>query len=151
MQIMNEQLPTAPERPFSGSLERLRAARLRPTRQRLVLARLLFDQGEARHVTAEMLHRETLAAGHKVSLATVYNTLHQFTAGGLLRQIVVDAGRTYFDTNTSEHNHYYIEDEGRLVDIGQHVFGSDSLPELPEGTKITRIDVVVRLSRKFSE
>ncbi len=148
---MDEQRIDASKRPFAGSLERLRAVQLRPTRQRLALARLLFEQGEDRHITAEMLHREALTAGHKVSLATVYNTLHQFTAVGLLRQIVVDAGRTYFDTNTSEHNHYYFEDEGELADIEGQDFGAGHLPAPPVGTKVSRVDVIVRLSRKNSK
>ncbi|HAP99277.1 MAG TPA: transcriptional repressor, partial [Rhodospirillum rubrum] len=103
-------------RPFRPILEKLRKAGLRPTRQRLALARLMFDAGN-RHVTAETLHTEAMDAGVSVSLATVYNTLHQFTEGGLLREVVVDPGRSYFDTNTSEHYHFYFEVSGELVDI----------------------------------
>src|SRR5581483_4330848 len=98
------------------SAARLRAAGLRPTRPRVALAGLLFAHGN-RHVTAEMLHAEAAKAGVKVSLATVYNALHQFTEAGLLRQVVVDAARSYFDTNTGEHQHFFCEDDGRLVDI----------------------------------
>jgi Fe2+ or Zn2+ uptake regulation protein len=79
-------------------IERLRAVGLRPTRQRLALTQLLFNRGD-RHVTAEQLHGEALASAIPVSLATVYNTLHQFTAAGLLREVVVEPGRSYFDTN----------------------------------------------------
>ena len=92
--------------------ERLRTAGLRPTRQRVELAGLLF-KGRDRHVTAESLHDEVASAGMKVSLATVYNTLHQFTEAGLLRQVVVDAARGYFDTNTGDHQHFFLEEEGR--------------------------------------
>src|ERR1700739_2250666 len=97
----------------STVLERLRAVNLRPTRQRLALARLLLENGE-RHVTAEQLHGEALAAGIGVSLATVYNTLHQFTHSGLLHEVVVEPGRSYFDTNTSDHHHFFCEVTGKL-------------------------------------
>ena len=95
---------------------RLRHAGLRPTRQRVELAGLLFKDRD-RHVTAESLHDEVAKAGVKVSLATVYNTLHQFTDAGLLRQVIVDAARSYFDTNTGDHQHFFLEKEGLLIDI----------------------------------
>ncbi len=123
---------------------RLKAAGLRPTRQRLVLANLLFGSGD-RHVTAEMLHEEAVAAGERVSLATVYNTLHQFKSGGLLREIALDGLKAYFDTNTSNHNHFYIEDGGVLMDIPGDAIRVDGLPQPPPGMKISHIDVVVRL------
>src|SRR5262245_7982586 len=88
------------------NVEKLRKAGLRPTRQRLALAQLLFGRGD-RHVTAEGLHEEAVGAGMPVSLATVYNTMHQFTAAGLLREVTVDGTRTYFDTNTGDHHHFY--------------------------------------------
>jgi Fur family iron response transcriptional regulator len=132
------------ERPFSKVLDRLRAAELRPTRQRLALAKLLFEQGD-RHITAERLHEEALAAGVSVSLATVYNTLHQFTAAGLLREIVVDATCSYFDTNVSEHHHLFFEESGRLEDIAGQDLVVSGLPAAPEGTEISRVDVIVRL------
>lgn len=136
---------TAP-RPFANAIELLRAAHLRPTRQRLALARLLFESGD-RHVTAEQLHGEATAASVAVSLATVYNTLHQFVAANLLREVVVDPGRSYFDTNVSDHHHFFIEDTGKLVDIpGNHVAVSD-LPAPPAGTAVRRVDVVIRLER----
>ncbi|MEQ8935098.1 MAG: Fur family transcriptional regulator [Amphiplicatus sp.] len=94
------------KRPYSDAIERLRSVGLRPTRQRLALAKLLFD-GRDRHLTAEKLHVEAQAAAIPVSLATVYNTLHQVTDAGLLREIAVDASRSYFDTNTSDHHHFF--------------------------------------------
>src|SRR5258707_11110930 len=103
-------------RPFSNALDRLRRVGLRPTRQRLALARLLFDKG-SRHVTAEQLHGEAVDATVRVSLATVYNTLHQFTTVGLLKEVVVEPGRSYFDTNVEDHHHFFFEDSGRLLDI----------------------------------
>lgn len=133
-------------RPYSQVLEQLRTAGLRPTRQRLALAKLLFD-GDDRHVTAEMLHGEAMQKGVRVSLATVYNTLHQFTSVGLLSEIVVDSHRSYFDTNISRHHHFYFEDSGHLEDIPANEIIVAQLPKLPAGTSLNRIDVVVRVSQ----
>ncbi len=133
------------ERPYSGSIERLKAVGLRPTRQRLALARLLFD-GDNRHLSAEQLHDEALAAAVRVSLATVYNTLHQFTAAGLLREVVVDPERSYFDTNVEDHHHFYFEDSGQLEDIPGDEVGLRKLPAPPEGTRLSRVDIVIRVA-----
>jgi Fur family iron response transcriptional regulator len=130
--------------------QKVRHAGLRPTRQRLALARLLFAQGD-RHLAAEDLHEEAVAAGVPVSLATVYNTLHQFTDAGLLRSLAVEGSKTYFDTNTSDHHHFFIEEENRLVDIDatDGPVSILNLPEPPEGMEIVNIDIVVRVrSRK---
>jgi Fur family iron response transcriptional regulator len=134
------------EKRHSDNLDdRLRAAGLRPTRQRRDLANLLFGEGD-RHVTAELLHREAAEAGIRVSLATVYNTLHQFTEAGLLREVVVDAQRSYFDTNTGHHHHFYNTADQELTDIpGDHV-AITTLPSPPEGTEIHEVDVVVRVA-----
>ena len=124
--------------------ERLRAARLRPTRQRVALARLLFD-GCDRHVTAEVLHEEAIARKVPVSLATVYNTLHQFTEVGLLREVAVEGAKTFFDTNTSNHYHFFCETSGKLVDIETASIRIEGLPQAPDGMAISRVDVLVRL------
>ncbi len=134
-------------RPYADALDRLRKAQLRPTRQRLALAKLLFSTGD-RHVTAEALHKEALANRVRVSLATVYNTLHQFTQAGLLREVVVDPTRSYFDTNTSRHHHFYWEDGQELADIPDQALAIEHLPQPPEGAEIAGVDVVVRLRRK---
>lgn len=134
----------APSRPFNHVLDRFRSAGLRPTRQRLALARLLF-QGHDRHIAAEELHVEALAASVRVSLATVYNTLHQFTEAGLLREIVVAGGCSYFDTNMSDHHHFFFEDSGRLEDIPGHLVAISSLPDPPAGTEVHRVDVIIRV------
>lgn len=126
--------------------ERLRRAGLRPTRQRVALANLLFAGGD-RHVTAEELHAEAVRARLPVSLATVYNALNQFTEAGLLREVAIEGQRTYFDTNTSNHFHFFIEDERRLVDIPGDGLRVTGVPEVPEGTRVGRIDVIVRLER----
>ena len=131
-------------RPYTDALERLRGAALRPTRQRMALTRLLFD-GDDRHVTAEALYKEARAADVRVSLATVYNTLHQFTAAGLLREVVVAATRSYFDTNTSHHHHFYCQDTGMLADIPGDTISVGDLPPPPKGTRVDRVDVVVRV------
>ncbi len=125
----------------------IRQAGLRPTRQRIALAQLLFG-GEDRHVTAELLHSEVEAIGEQVSLATVYNTLHQFKRAGLVRELAIDSTKTYFDTNTSNHNHYLLEPDGVLMDIPGHEIRVDGLPTPPEGTRISHIDVVVRLVKE---
>jgi len=125
-------------------VELVRDAGLRPTRQRLALARLLFN-GIDRHVTAEQLHSESLSQGNSVSLATVYNTLHKFTAAGLLRELVVDAGRSYFDTNASAHHHLYFEDSEKLSDISSDNVTIGEFPVLPDGAEITRIDIIIRV------
>jgi Fur family iron response transcriptional regulator len=124
----------------------LRRAGLRPTRQRIALATLLFGNGD-RHVTAELLHEEAVRAGERVSLATVYNTLHQFKAAGLLREIAIGGQRAYFDTNTSNHNHFFIQENegGRLVDIPGDSIRVDGVPEPPDHLQISHVDVVVRL------
>ena len=126
--------------------EKLRLAGLRPTRQRLALAELLFN-GEDRHVSAEALHQEAVAAKIPVSLATVYNTLNQFTDAGLLREVAIEGDRTFFDTNTSNHFHYYLGDNGGLIDIDEPGVSVTGLPALPPGTEIDRVDVIVRLRK----
>jgi len=133
------------ERPYSQALQRLQRAGLRPTRQRLALGRLLFD-GCDRHVTAEQLHAQAVAARVSVSLATVYNTLNQFTQAGLLREVVVEPGRSYFDTNTDEHHHLFHERTGLLQDIPSGALTVAGLPEPPPGARVARVDVVVRLT-----
>jgi Fur family iron response transcriptional regulator len=125
-------------------MQKLREAGLRPTRQRLALANLLFAGGD-RHLTAEELHAEAVDALIPVSLATVYNTLNQFTSAGLLREVAIEGERTYFDTNTSNHFHFYLEEEKRLIDIPCGGVSVAGLPNPPEGLQVSRIDVIVRL------
>lgn len=126
---------------------KLREAGLRPTRQRLVLAGLLFG-GQDRHVTAEQLHQEALAQGAKISLATIYNALNQFTAAKLLREVAIEGAKTYFDTNTADHFHFYLENEGTLMDIENPGVTVEGLPLAPQGKRISRIDVIVRLRER---
>lgn len=127
--------------------KRVRDAGLRPTRQRVALGNLLFAKGD-RHLSAEELHEEALAAGVPVSLATVYNALHQFTEAGLLRILAVEGSKTYFDTNTSDHHHFFVEGENRIFDIAAGPVEIVNLPEPPEGMEIANVDIVVRLRPK---
>jgi Fur family iron response transcriptional regulator len=130
--------------PLSNALDRLRAVGLRPTRQRLALARLLLENGD-RHITAEQLHGEAAGAAIRVSLATIYNTLHQFTEAGLLREVVVEPGRSYFDTNTDDHHHFFCEATGKLQDIPGRDVVISGYPLPPGGTEICRVDVIIRV------
>lgn len=132
---------------FQSVDTRLRQAKLRPTRQRLALADLLFAKGD-RHVSAENLFEEAKKAGVAISLATVYNTLHQFTESGLLKAIAIDSNRTYFDTNVGDHNHFYVEGTDELIDMPDNVIRFENLPSPPEGMEISGIDVVVRIRRQ---
>ncbi len=134
-------------RPLRSIAQLLREAGLRPTRQRLALGALLFEGGD-RHVTAELLHAEAVGVGHHVSLATVYNTLHQFKRAGLLRELAINGAKAYFDTNTSNHNHFFVEVEGALRDIPGDAIRVGGVPQPPEGMEIKHIDVVVRLVPK---
>ena len=132
------------QRPSPMVVERLRQVGLRPTRQRVSLAQLLFDVPD-RHVTAEQLHGEAVAAAIRVSLATVYNTLHQFTAAGLMREVVVEPGRSYFDTNIDNHHHFFCESTGHLQDIPGELVKVGELPQPPAGAEIRRVDVIIRV------
>ena len=136
-------------RPYAAALERLKRHQLRPTRQRLALVKLLFDKGD-RHLSADQLHGEAAAAGVRVSLATIYNTLNQFTAAGLLREVMVEPGRAFFDTNVSDHHHFLVAETGELLDIPGGDIALDRLPSPPAGTTIDRVDVIVRLAKQPS-
>ena len=133
--------------PFSDLRDKLRRVGLRPTRQRVSLGWLLFAKGD-RHVTAEKLYDEARQARVPVSLATVYNTLHQFTEAGLLRQLAVDGSKAYFDTNPTEHHHFFLEGEGELVDVPAEGVTVGALPQAPEGMEVAGVEVIIRLRRK---
>jgi Fur family transcriptional regulator, iron response regulator len=127
--------------------DKLRRVGLRPTRQRVSLGWLLFGKGD-RHVTAEMLFDEAMRSRIPVSLATVYNTLHQFTESGLLRQLAVDGSKAYFDTNPSEHHHFFVEGDDLVVDMPGAGIAVGDLPDPPEGMEIASVEVIVRLRKK---
>lgn len=152
-EICAEELCTATPCPDCGCGENetmsgmLRAAGMRPTRQRIALGELLFAAGD-RHVCAEMLHEEAVAARIPVSLATVYNTLNQFRDAGLLREVALVGTRVFFDTNMSDHQHFFVEGSGEVLDIPGGAISLSGLPEAPEGMEIAGVDVVVRLRPK---
>lgn len=125
----------------------LAGAGLRPTRQRIALAALLVGDGEDRHVTAESLFEAASAAGEKVSLATVYNTLRAFCDAGLMAEITVDGSKSYFDTCVHDHPHFYWEDTATLTDAPAEELEIARLPQAPEGAEVSRVDVVIRLKR----
>ena len=125
----------------------LESAGLRPTRQRVAIAALLVGDGEHRHVTAESLFDATREAGEKVSLATVYNTLRSFSEVGLLREILVNGTKGYFDTNTTNHPHFFWEDSGELMDAPEEDLEIAALPAAPDGAEVSKVDVVIRLRR----
>ncbi len=126
----------------------LESAGLRPTRQRVALAELLVGDGRHRHVTAESLFDSAKTKGDAVSLATVYNTLRAFCDAGVLQEITVDGSKSYFDTNTHDHPHFYWEDESRLSDAPSEELVIQRLPQAPEGVEIASVDVVIRLRKK---
>ncbi len=128
-------------------IERLRAAGLRPTRQRIELGRVLFAEGD-RHLSAEAVYDEAIRADVAVSLATVYNTLKQFTEAGLLRELAVVGAKSFFDTRVGDHHHFFVEGEDRMIDVEAHEVDVGRLPEPPSGFEIAGYDVVVRLRRR---
>ena len=129
-------------------IEWLNGAGLRPTRQRVALAELLVGDGRDRHVTAESLYAASCDTGEPVSLATVYNTLSAFCEAGLMREITVDGSKSYFDTNTSNHPHFFWEDTHEVTDAPTEELVISQLPDAPAGTEIAKVDVVIRLRRK---
>jgi Fur family iron response transcriptional regulator len=128
--------------------EWLNSAGLRPTRQRVALAALLVGDGQNRHVTAESLHAASQNSDEAVSLATVYNTLRAFCEAGLMQEVMVDGSKSYFDTRTDDHPHFFWEDEARLTDAPADQLEILRLPDAPEGAEISKVDVVIRLRRR---
>ena len=122
----------------------LRGFGLRPTRQRIALAALLFSKGD-RHVSAETVYEEALATSVSVSLATVYNTLNQFTEAGLLRELAVSGAKSFFDTRTSPHHHFWSEADGIMTDVAAEEVEVSRLPEPPPGMEIAGVEVMIRL------
>ncbi|MGA0314079.1 MAG: iron response transcriptional regulator IrrA [Alphaproteobacteria bacterium] len=131
-------------RSIDGIKNLLTSAGLRPTRQRLFIGRTLFERGN-HHFTPEDLHAELVNEGLRVSLSTVYNNLHKFTSAGLLREVVVESGKTFFDSNTNPHHHFFDEDTGSLYDISEDEISIQNVPAPPEGLLISGVDVVVRV------
>ncbi|MEP3264248.1 MAG: iron response transcriptional regulator IrrA [Hyphomicrobiales bacterium] len=129
------------------TVQQLREAGLKPTRQRIAIADILFKDGH-KHVSAEDLYSEIGRSGMQISLATVYNTLHQFTDVGLLREVGVDGAKNYFDTNTHDHQHFFLEDTNEVFDANDLQISAEDIPNVPENMEVVRVDVVVRLRKK---
>lgn len=140
--------PDPPEEAQERALRWLGTAGLRPTRQRLALAGLLIGDGRDRHVTAESLFAAARARDSAVALATVYNTLHAFRDAGLLREVIVEGTKSWFDTRTDDHPHFYWEDTGTVTDAPKEGLRIASMPEVPDGTEVAAVDVVIRLRRR---
>lgn len=132
------------KRKYDSPAALLQDAGLRPTKQRLALAGWLFD-GCDKHVTAEQVHASIAKTRHAVSLATVYNTLNHFMTAGLLRQTIIDGGQVYFDTNISDHYHLFDENSGCLTDIPAAALRIAQLPKIPQGKRLSRVDIIVRV------
>jgi Fur family transcriptional regulator, iron response regulator len=132
--------------PVQTLKSRLQKVGLRPTRQRILLGWLLFGQGH-RHVSAEELYDEAARARAHLSLATVYNTLRQFSEAALIRQVPTGGGKAYFDTNVDEHHHYLDDGEGRMWDAPGEALPLAGAPVAPPGYEVVGVDVIVRLRR----
>lgn len=148
MKVMDVEFAPLTDQTLQTATHRLAQAGLRPTRQRLSLAALLVGDGHNRHVTAEALFDAAREGGDPVSLATVYNTLRAFCEAGLVNEVTVDATRSYFDTRTDDHPHFFWEDKQELTDAPAEELEIVRLPEAPEGAEIARVDVVIRLRRR---
>ncbi|TMV92559.1 transcriptional repressor [Thioclava sp. BHET1] len=140
-------MPAKPDGMRERGQSWLAQGHLRPTRQRVALAALLVGDGENRHVTAESLYAAACDAGEKVSLATVYNTLKAFCDAGLMHEVTVDGSRSYFDTRMDDHPHFFWEDENRISDAPAEELQLARIPKAPEGAKVTRVDVVIRVRK----
>ena len=132
---------------FKFHTERLRASGLRPTKQRLAVCRILFDRKETFHFTIEKLKKIAERDGRKkISLATLYNTVHAFKTRGYLKEIPLKGNKTFFDTNTKNHHHFFDEDSSQLIDIKNENVSINNLPSAPNGKKIKEIEIVIRVA-----
>ena len=128
---------------YNSAISKLEKNGIRATKQRRVLAKLIFDKGK-RHISAENLFDEVKKEERKISMATIYNTLKQFTSLGLIREIVVDQNKSLYCNNNQSHYHLYIEDEGKVIDIPTQNIDLD-IPSIPACLKLHDIDVIVRI------
>ena len=129
------------------AIELLKNVALRPTKQRIALTKILFQENNL-HVTAEQLHSEAIRKGYKISLATVYNALNSFKEAGIVKQVLVEPGKIYFDTNTESHHHFYIEETGELVDVPDDECKIVSLPRIPAEYMVSQVEITIRLKHK---
>lgn len=128
---------------YHQAMKKIESSGIRPTKQRRVLAKILFENGN-RHVSADELFHDVKKEDRKISMATVYNTLKQFTSLGLVREVVVDQNKSLYCTNHKSHYHLYIEDEGKIVDIPTKNIDLN-IPSIPACLQLHNIDVIVRI------
>ena len=128
---------------YNQAIKKIDRSGIRPTKQRRILAKILFEKGN-RHISAEELYSEVRKQDRQISMATVYNTLKQFTTLGLIREIVVDKSKSLYDTNNKNHYHLYIEDEGKIIDIPTKNINLD-IPSIPACLQLHNIDIIVRI------
>ena len=128
------------------AIELLKKASLRPTKQRIALTKILFHNKHL-HVSAEQLHSEAIQKGYKISLATVYNALNRFKEAGIVRQVLAEPGKIYFDTNTEPHHHFYIEETGELLDVSDDECKIASLPLIPAEYTVNQVEITIRLEK----
>ena len=132
---------------FSPYVDRLRSSGLRPTKQRLTICKILFDRKDTFHFTIDKLKKKIeKSTKSKISLATVYNTVHAFKNNGYLKEISLQGNKTFFDTNSKSHHHFYDQDTGDLVDIKNEDIILSKLPSTPKGKKIKEIEVTVSIA-----
>ena len=132
---------------FTFHTERLRASGLRPTKQRLALCKILFDRKKTFHFTIEKLKQVVeIDSNKKISLATLYNTVHIFKKKGYLKEISLKGNKFFFDTNTKNHHHFYDEDSSQLIDIKNKNISVNNLPDVPKGKKIKEIEITIRIA-----
>jgi len=132
---------------FKYHTKKLRVSGLRPTKQRLAICRILFDRKETFHFTIEKLQKIVESGNKKkISLATLYNTVHAFKKKGYLKEISLKGNKTFFDTNIKKHYHFYDEDLSQLIDIKNENFFLKNLPNAPKGKKIRDIDITIRVA-----
>ena len=135
---------------FSSHIDRLRASGLRPTKQRLTICKVLFDRKDTFHFTIDNLKKIIKKnTKNKVSLATVYNTVHAFKNSGYLKEISLQGNKTFFDTNSTRHHHFYDQDTGDLMDIKNEDIYVSKVPSAPKGKKIKEIEVTVSVANNF--
>ncbi len=129
---------------YIQALAKLRENGIRPTSQRKILAKIIFEKGN-RHLNADDLFNETKKLGYSISLATIYNTLKQFSSFGLLKEIVVDQNKSMYCNNKEPHYHLYVEDEAKIIDIPNSNIDLSNIPEIPACLNLHNIDIIVRI------
>ena len=126
--------------------EKLKLYGLRPTRARIRIGMMLLDK--PKHLSADQVHQKLNQKGHTISKATVYNTLNAFSKCGIVSEVTIDPSRTYYDSRTTPHHHFFNIDTGQLVDIASDDMSVENIPRLPDNTQIQDLEIVVKISNK---